>query len=108
MGDSVDALEPGPSKRKGRDHYGKCSRKTLIPNEECQANVATVSYYQSSIKAFTLPRLKGSEQKMIENNLAIYYYITGSSFQKIEEQHLIEAFKIARPDVQLPSRKQLA
>ncbi|KAI9909732.1 hypothetical protein PsorP6_014903 [Peronosclerospora sorghi] len=85
--------------------------KELMPKKKLNSGVSPwseVSYSQSSIKAFTLPRLKGSEQKRIKNNLAIHYYITGSSFRKIEEQHLIEAFKIARRDVQLPGRKQLA
>ncbi|KAI9908268.1 hypothetical protein PsorP6_002805 [Peronosclerospora sorghi] len=168
MGDSVDALEPGPSKRKVHElsslwevftedsdyqrrvsskcrhclkaitYHKKTERvkrhlvnclpfkqsmkeideeshpywlKEIMPNKKLNSGASSwseVSYLQSSIKAFTLPRLKGSEQKMIENNLAMNYYITGSSFQKIEEQHLIEAFKIARTDVQLPSRKQLA
>ncbi|KAI9909566.1 hypothetical protein PsorP6_014829 [Peronosclerospora sorghi] len=85
--------------------------KELMPKKKLNSGASSwseVSYSQSSIKAFTLPRLKGSEQKMIENNLAMHYYIAGSSFQKIEEQHLIDALKIAPPDVQLPSRKQLA
>ncbi|KAI9915172.1 hypothetical protein PsorP6_008458 [Peronosclerospora sorghi] len=44
LGESVDALEPGPGKRKGRElsSLWEVSRKTLIPNDECKANVATV------------------------------------------------------------------
>ncbi|KAI9918507.1 hypothetical protein PsorP6_011641 [Peronosclerospora sorghi] len=149
MGDRVDALDPGPSKRKVRElsslwevftegpdpqrrvsrkyrhclkaityhkkskrvksHLVKCppfkqsmkeideeSRpywlKERMPKKKLNSGASSwseVSYSQSSIKAFTLPRLKGSEQKMIENNLTMHYYITGSSFQKIEEQHFM-------------------
>ena len=56
---------------------------------------------QLSIKSFAIPHLTKSEQRRIHHNLALHYYITGSSFQWIEEEHLFEAFKIARPDIQL-------
>jgi len=36
---------------------------------------------QLSIKSFTIPHLTKSEQRRIHHNLALHYYITGSSFQ---------------------------
>ncbi|KAI9905314.1 hypothetical protein PsorP6_014320 [Peronosclerospora sorghi] len=59
--------------------------KELIPKNNLNSGASSWSEVShSSIKAFTLPRLKGSDQKMIENNLTMHYYMTVSSFQKIE------------------------
>ena len=41
-------------------------------------------------------------------NLALHFYLTGNSFTRISEPHLLNAFKIARPDIKIPSRKELA
>ena len=60
------------------------------------------------MKQFCLPRLEQSELKQIEDSLAMHFYITGTSFQWVEEKHLLFAFKVARPDVELPNRKILA
>ena len=48
------------------------------------------------------------EQLRVNKALALHFYITGTSFQRVEEPHLQEAFRICRPDVKLPTRKQLA
>jgi len=45
---------------------------------------------------------------MIKDSLAMYFYITGTSFQWVEEKHLLFAFKVARPNVEVPIRKILA
>jgi hypothetical protein len=63
------------------------------------------SLKQSSIKAFLPPPLSKAELQKIEDNIALHYYISGSSFIRVEERHLLEAFKIARPDVVLPDRR---
>jgi hypothetical protein len=69
---------------------------------------SVTSSSQLSVKSFLIPRLTKSEQTRIHHNLAMHYYMTGSSFQRIEEDHLLNAFKIARPDIKLPTRKELA
>jgi Protein of unknown function (DUF 659) len=38
----------------------------------------------------------------------MHYYITGTSFVRVEEKHFLEAFKIFRPEIGLPDRKKLA
>ena len=43
---------------------------------------------------FCLPRLKQSELKQIEDSLAMHFYITGTSFQRVEEKHLLFTFKV--------------
>jgi len=76
--------------------------------ESGQYSSSKLSVSQTSIKQFCLPRLKQSELKMIEDSLTMHFYIMGTSFQWVEEKHLLFAFKVARPDVELPSHKILA
>jgi Protein of unknown function (DUF 659)/hAT family C-terminal dimerisation region len=63
---------------------------------------------QTSIRNYALPPLKKAELEKIEENLAMHYYITGTSFYRVEEPHLAKAFNIARKGVVLPGRKKLA
>ena len=55
------------------------------------------------MKQFCLPHLKQYELKQIEDSLAMHFYITGTSFQRVEEKHLLFTFKVARLDVELHS-----
>jgi len=76
------------------------SNKKLKPR---QSSSSVQSLSQASMKQFCLPRLKQSELKQIEDSLAMHFYITGTSFQRVEEKHLLFTFKVARPDVELHS-----
>ena len=40
--------------------------------------------------------------------MALHYYVTGTSFARIEQSDLLNALQILRADVTLPSRKDLA
>ena len=71
-------------------------------------STAGSSGQQSSIRQFALPKMTKQEKKNLEKNLALHYYITGSSFQRIEQPHLKLAFQCCRPDMELPDRKKLA
>ena len=73
-----------------------------------QSSSTEVSLSQASMKQFCLPSFKQSGLKKIEDSLAMHFFITGTSFQRVEEKHLLDAFKVARPDVELPNRKILA
>jgi hypothetical protein len=48
------------------------------------------SLTQSSIKAFFPPPLNKTELQKIEDNIAMHYYISGSSFIRVKERHLLE------------------
>jgi hypothetical protein len=64
---------------------------------------------QCSIKEFAIPALAKQQKAMFQKHIAMHYYATGSSFQRVEDTHLMSAIKILRPDQSLlPSRKQLA
>jgi hypothetical protein len=65
------------------------------------------SMSQTTMTNLTLPLLRKEEAQKIEMYLAMHYYITGTSFCRVEEKNLIEAFRVACPDVVLPNQKKL-
>jgi len=54
------------------------SNKKLKPR---QSSSSVQSLLQASMKQFSLPRLKQSELKEIEDSLAMNFYTMGTSFQ---------------------------
>jgi hypothetical protein len=60
-----------------------------------------------SIKDYLLPKLTKAAQAKFEQCIAMHYYITGTSFVRVEEEHLAMAMKVLRPDAQLPTRKKM-
>lgn len=62
----------------------------------------------SSMASYVLPKLKPPDQDRIDFHTAMHFYLTGTPFCRVEESHLLAAFKVARPDVKLPNQKQLA
>jgi len=68
------------------------SNKKLKPR---QSSSSVQSLSQASMKQFCLPHLKQSELKQIKDSLAMHFYIMGTSFQRVEEKHLLFAFKVA-------------
>ena len=46
--------------------------------------------------------------KEVEESLAMHNYITGTSFQRIEEEHLLEAFQICRINIKLANYMMLS
>ena len=63
---------------------------------------------QSYMEAFTCPKLTEAEHLCANKALALQFYITGTSIQRIEEPPLQEAFRICSPNVKVPRRKHLA
>jgi hypothetical protein len=55
---------------------------------KCGQSSSGVPLSQMSMKQFCLPRLKQSELKKIEDSLATHFYISGTSFQRVEEKDL--------------------
>lgn len=66
------------------------------------------SFRQSTIGEYQCPSMSTAEHEEFAKMLALHYYVTGTSFQRIEQPHFLEALKILRPDVKLPNRKRLA
>jgi hypothetical protein len=61
---------------------------------------------QTSIAKFTVPRLSKATQLKINSSIAMHYYMTGTSFARIEDPHSLKAFQLCRPYVKLPTRKE--
>lgn len=51
----------------------------------------------ASLKDFLIPVVTSSEQKMIDKNIAMFFYKTGTSFLRIEDENLKKAFNVCRP-----------
>jgi hypothetical protein len=62
----------------------------------------------SDIRIYGVPKLTNAEMKKVEACLAMHYFIAGTSFQRIEEEHLLEALQICRNDIKLPNCKKLS
>jgi hypothetical protein len=46
------------------------------------------------------------EMDKMHELFAMHYYMTGTAFMRAEEEHLLEALQVLRPDVTIPSGKQ--
>lgn len=57
---------------------------------------------------FTIPALSVKSKAEFHSLIAMHYYMTGMSFVRIEESHFIQGLKILRPNITLPSRKDMA
>ncbi|KAH8951921.1 hypothetical protein BDL97_09G056800 [Sphagnum fallax] len=72
---------------------------SMAPNSSCQR----------SIKEFVVHVVSKQQKVQFQKHITMHYYATGSSFQRVEDVHLITAIKTLRPDDGLlPNRRQLA
>jgi len=79
-----------------------CPRKAAAtPGAHETSSVQSAT--QSSISQFVVPGLQKAEQKALSKELAMFFYNTGTSFQRVEEPHLLKAFKICRENAHIPS-----
>jgi len=73
------------------------------------SSVAPSSSRQRSIKELAIPVVNKQQKVQFQKHIAMHYYTTGSSFQQVEDVHLIAAIKTLRlNDGLLPNRRQLA
>jgi Protein of unknown function (DUF 659) len=72
------------------------------------SGASNTSYFQRSMRSFVLPNINKRDQEAVHKLLAMYYYMTGTPFVRIEERHLSDALQKLRPGATLPSRKDLA
>jgi hypothetical protein len=87
-----------PNKKAGR----------LAPSAATSSKSLVVSR-QGSMKEFSLPPVSIQEKYRFQQNMALHYYSTGTSFQCVADVHLKAAIRALRPDDNLlPSRRQLS
>ena len=63
---------------------------------------------QGDIRSFTIAKMTQKNHQDVHYLLAMHFYMTGASFVRIEEQHLLEAMQKLRPDTTVPLWKELA
>ncbi|KAH9276817.1 hypothetical protein BASA83_000328 [Batrachochytrium salamandrivorans] len=67
------------------------------------------SSHQTSIKQYALSKLSVKQKPEFHKHMAMHYYATGTSFQRIENLHLKNVIKSLRPDDNLlPNKRQLS
>jgi hypothetical protein len=91
------------------DWYERNKKKGAVSKPASAALVKSVSSSrQSSIKSYSVPKLTAKEKHEFQKQIAMHYFATGTSFQRIEDVHLKEAIKMLRPDEGLlPNRRQM-
>lgn len=81
----------------------------LVVSSKGQSSKSQSSKGQSSIMSHMLPSVTRQQKEKFQYHMAMHYYATGTSFQRIEDEHLKKAISILRPDQNLlPDRKKLA
>lgn len=70
--------------------------------------ISSSSSNGGTLRGHFCPELKKHELELFHRKMALHYYITGTSFARIEQSELLQALQILRADVTLPSRKDLA
>ncbi len=89
-----------------KSHLQKCRAfKTYVDRQGLRVDFLQVDGNQP-----TLPVHKGlsaSQQKAFESELSMGWYTSGTSFYRIENHHLINAFKTLNATVKVPDRKKL-
>ncbi|KAH6566281.1 hypothetical protein BASA60_009540 [Batrachochytrium salamandrivorans] len=83
------------------------ANKRKTTGARSSAGISQSSSQTGSILQYTLPKLMKRDLTKIEEALAMHYYLTGTAFSRIEEENLLSAFRICRPDIVLPDRKKL-
>jgi hypothetical protein len=82
--------------------------KKSMGSTSSKSTSSVTSKSQSSVRSFSIPLFSASEQKRFNYEMAMYFYCTGTSFQRAEDPFLPRAIQLARPGAKLPTRKQLA
>jgi hypothetical protein len=103
-------MEHEPSERPDWFVEGTANKKQHCTNTPLSSTTSTSlsSSTQQSIRKYALPKPTKFELERVENCIAMHYYLTGTSFQRVEEKHLLKAFDIVRPGITLPSSRKLA
>ena len=63
---------------------------------------------QRKMRDYVLPLMSPADHAAFQANLAMHIYMTATSFVRVEEHHLLLALQKLRPDVSLPSRRDLS
>ena len=59
----------------------------------------------NTMRNYLIPPMTAIEQKAFQDAFAMHYFMTATSFYRLEDVHLMTALKKLRPDVKIPTRR---
>lgn len=86
----------------------KKSKLSIAAPAAHDASSSSKPHSHQKITQYVLPPISARQQAEFEDAIALHYYVTGTSFQRIEECNLAKAIRLLRPDAVLPDRRKLA
>ena len=62
----------------------------------------------STMRDYLIPPMTALDQAAFQDEIAMHFFMTATSFYRLEEIHLLQALRKLRPDVKLPTRKDMS
>jgi len=84
-----------------RKYHEEVKEKTKVKKIKPQGK-------QPSMRDFVVPKLTTREQQSFDKNLSMFFYMTGTSYQRIDDPYFEKAMQLLRPSVTVPTRQRLA
>jgi hypothetical protein len=91
-----------------KDMSKKRSTLSLASKSCSKSSNPSKKMKNTDIRSYGIPDLTKGEIQKVEACLAMHYYCTGTSFQRIEDHYLLQAFRICRKNIKIPNRKRLS
>jgi hypothetical protein len=77
---------------KRKHPVGSSDRPLFLDQKKAKnGNTCSSTSSQKSLKGFLVPGLSKKQQDLFNTEMALHFYMTASSFQKVEEKHLQRA-----------------
>jgi preprotein translocase subunit SecD len=83
-------------------------KKARLSSSSLQQVTSTSDKRQASISTFMFPKVDKATKERFQKHFAMHYYVTGTSFQRIEDPNLREAIKVLRPEACYSTAKNYA
>jgi hypothetical protein len=84
-------------------------RPDWFTTKRSRSAVSQSATSQRSICDYAVPSIDRKTKAKFQELIALHYYLTGTSFQRIEDPNLAKAIQLLRPDADLlPTRRMLA
>ena len=72
----------------------KAKIATASSNKSVFSSSNSSSSSQTSLRSFAIPHLNTTEQKKFNQEIAMHFYCTATSFTRIEDPHLLHAVQL--------------
>jgi hypothetical protein len=86
-----------------RPIWYECNKKSISRSHlgKTLALPSASTMDQSSIRNYFLPPVSAKDKTSFQTHIALHYYATGTSFQRVEDGHLARAIAMLRSDANL-------